>query len=161
MLTVLFWYIFYPQPTASSSRLSGAEYRELVWRLDRIKAEQKGLYACHVELNEAYQNSHIKLKGGQNLIMEQLRTILSMLHRTPMADPAPGPSVAASPSPSAMGKDDEVFPDEYDPYEDAPNTPIDASIISIGDSESHGDILALEAPLGGVEFGKRKRNPPT
>uniref|UniRef100_A0A803PTI5 Uncharacterized protein n=1 Tax=Cannabis sativa TaxID=3483 RepID=A0A803PTI5_CANSA len=112
MLTVFFWDILFqatasdPQPSASSSSsLGGAEYRELVGRLDRIEAEQKGLYASHAKLKEAYQNSHIELKGGLNLIMEQLKTILSMLHH------------------------DEVFPDGYDLYEDALATPIGAAIL--------------------------------
>uniref|UniRef100_A0A803NJS0 Uncharacterized protein n=1 Tax=Cannabis sativa TaxID=3483 RepID=A0A803NJS0_CANSA len=84
-----------------------------------------------------------------------------MLHRTPTTDPTLEPSAAASPSPSAMGEDEFIFPDGYDPYENTPATPTDATIMSIGDSESQGDILAFEAPRGGVEFGKRKRNPLT
>uniref|UniRef100_A0A803Q0R1 Uncharacterized protein n=1 Tax=Cannabis sativa TaxID=3483 RepID=A0A803Q0R1_CANSA len=90
-----------------------------------------------------------------------------MLHCTPTTAPALEalidasiPLPAASPSPSVMGEDGEVFPNRYDPYEAAPATRISAGIICIDDSESQGEILMIEARPAGVECGKRKRNPP-
>ncbi|XP_060959401.1 uncharacterized protein LOC115699963 [Cannabis sativa] len=73
-----------PQPSApSSSGVRGAEYTDLVARLDRIEADTQGLYAAQAELKKAYETSHVELKGGQNVIMEQLRHILAMLNRPP------------------------------------------------------------------------------
>ncbi|XP_060966506.1 uncharacterized protein LOC133034957 [Cannabis sativa] len=120
------------------------------------------MYVCHAELKKAYETSHIELKGGQNVIMEQLKHILAMLNRPPTtssapeapADPSTPLSVASPPL-----QEEEVFPDGYDPYEGAPATPIDTCIIHVHDKESQGKILAIEAQPAGVKSRKRKRNP--
>ncbi|KAM6559543.1 hypothetical protein CsatA_028782 [Cannabis sativa] len=171
MLTVFFWYIFFqatgsePQPSApSSSGVRGAEYTDLVARLDRIEADTQGLYAAHVELKKAYETSHVELKGGWNVIMEQLRDILAMLNRPPPTTSAPeAPADPSTPPPAASPpvEEEEVFPDGYDPYEGAPATPIEAQpVIHVHDTESQGEILSIEAQPAVVKSRKRKRNPP-
>ncbi|XP_060970027.1 uncharacterized protein LOC133037186 isoform X2 [Cannabis sativa] len=171
MLTVFFLYIFFqatgsePQPSApSSSGVRGAEYTDLVARLDRIEADTQGLYAAHVELKKAYETSHVELKGGQNVIMEQLRHILAMLNRPPATASAPeAPADPSTPPPAASPpvEEDEVFPDDYDPYEGAPATPIEAQpLIHVHDTESQGEILSIEAQPAVVKSWKRKRKPP-
>ncbi|XP_060974483.1 uncharacterized protein LOC133039602 [Cannabis sativa] len=154
-----------PQPSApSSSGVRGAEYTDLVARLDRIEADTQGLYAAHVELKKAYETSHVELKGGQNVIMEQLRHILAMLNRPPTTASAPeAPADPSTPPPAASPpvEEDEVFPDDYDPYEGAPATPIEAQpLIHVHDTESQGEILSIEAQPAVVKSRKRKRKPP-
>ncbi|XP_060962190.1 uncharacterized protein LOC133032309 [Cannabis sativa] len=156
---------FEPQPSApSSSGVRGAEYTDLVARLDRIEADTQGLYAAHVELKKAYETSHVELKGGQNVIMEQLRHILAMLNRPPTTASAPeAPANPSTPPPAASPpvEEDEVFPDDYDPYEGAPATPIEAQpLIHVHDTESQGEILSIEAQPAVVKSRKRKRKPP-
>ncbi|KAM6557382.1 hypothetical protein CsatB_004401 [Cannabis sativa] len=154
-----------PQPSApSSSGVRGAEYTDLVARLDRIEGDTQGLYAAHVELKKAYETSHVELKGGQNVIMEQLRDILAMLNRPPTTASAPeAPADPSTPPPAASPpvEEDEVFPDDYDPYEGAPATPIEAQpLIHVHDTESQGEILSIEAQPAVVKSRKRKRKPP-
>ncbi|XP_060969978.1 uncharacterized protein LOC133037153 [Cannabis sativa] len=131
-----------PQPSApSASGVRGAEYTDLVARLDRIEGDTQGLYAAHVELKKAYETSHVELKGGQNVIMEQLRHILAMLNRPPTTASAPeAPADPSTPPPPLHpAEEDEVFPDDYDPYEGAPATPIEAQpLIHVHDTESRG-----------------------
>ncbi|XP_060972658.1 uncharacterized protein LOC133038504 [Cannabis sativa] len=131
-----------PRPGAPSHRAFGVRVRDLVARLDRIEGDTQGLYAAHVELKKAYETSHVELKGGQNVIMEQLRDILAMLNRSPTTASAPeAPADPSTPPPAASPpvEEDEVFPDDYDPYEGAPATPIEAQpLIHVHDTESQG-----------------------
>uniref|UniRef100_A0A803Q856 DUF1985 domain-containing protein n=1 Tax=Cannabis sativa TaxID=3483 RepID=A0A803Q856_CANSA len=133
-----------------------ADKSDVIDRLYRIEEDVKGLYASQTELKDAYTHSHLEVKVGQDLMMEQLRSIITSLQNRP-ADLAPVPLAT---EPPAMGGDDEVFPNGYDPYQDDPATPIDACIIYIGDIESQGEILALEAAPPEVEFKRRKRKRP-
>uniref|UniRef100_A0A803QP96 Uncharacterized protein n=1 Tax=Cannabis sativa TaxID=3483 RepID=A0A803QP96_CANSA len=56
-----------------------------------------------------------------------------------VADPTLKPSTDAGPPPPPMEEDGFIFPNEYDPYDEAPRAPIDAPISSIGDSQSQGN----------------------
>lgn len=133
------------QPPTLSSGVGGATYKELKRRLAKIEAS-------HAELKEAFQTSHLELKAGQSLIMDQLQSLMSMVDSRLPTHRAPSTSAATSPQPPPMDEDGDIFPDGYDLYDDAPSTPADAPITSIGDSKSQGDVL---------QKGKRKRNPPT
>ncbi|XP_060969976.1 uncharacterized protein LOC133037151 [Cannabis sativa] len=58
-----------------------------------------------------------------------------------------GPSRSIYPTTTASPpEEDEVFPDDYDPYEGAPPTPIEAQpLIHVHDTESQGEILSMQA----------------
>ncbi|XP_060961888.1 uncharacterized protein LOC133032082 [Cannabis sativa] len=74
-----------------------------------------------------------------------------------------GPSRSIYPTTGASPpvEEDEVFPDDYDPYEGAPATPIEAQpLIHVHDTESQGEILSIEAQPAVVKSRKRKRKPP-
>ena len=151
------------QPKKRSSRIRRSDFRCLVDRLGRLESECKGLHACQVELKDAYQTGYVELKAGQNLIQEQLVSILNTLQNmsTPAATPPPDPS-------GDIEDNFDVYPDGYYPDgegdsctpADAPNTAIDDPCTP-ADSQSQGDLLALEGPPSGIKFGKRKRKKPT
>ncbi|XP_060968608.1 uncharacterized protein LOC133036132 [Cannabis sativa] len=107
---------FEPRPGApSASGVRGAEYTDLVARLDRIEGDTRG----------------------------------------------PSGSIYPTTTASPPVEEDEVFPDDYDPYEGAPATPIEAQpLIHVHDTESQGEILSIEAQPAVVKSRKRKRKPP-
>uniref|UniRef100_A0A803QBY6 Uncharacterized protein n=1 Tax=Cannabis sativa TaxID=3483 RepID=A0A803QBY6_CANSA len=83
-------------------------------------------YAKTITYNDA--EVHLEMKASQDIMMEQLRFILTILHNKPAVDLTPDPS---------MEEDVDVYPDGYDPYfDEAPSTPVDAAIIAIDDSQS-------------------------
>uniref|UniRef100_A0A803Q0K6 Uncharacterized protein n=1 Tax=Cannabis sativa TaxID=3483 RepID=A0A803Q0K6_CANSA len=79
--------------------------------------------------------------------MEQLKVILSTLQNKPATDPTPNPSVDARTPSHPMEEYVDVFPDGYDYYVDEdPCTPVDATIISIADSQSQGESTIGMSP---------------
>ncbi|XP_060968578.1 uncharacterized protein LOC133036108 [Cannabis sativa] len=125
-----------PQPSAlSSSGVRGAEYTDLVARLDRIEADTQAA-RTHI--------GHVESSANDGFGTE-----------------APARSIYPTTTASPPVEEDEVFPDDYDPYEGAPATPIEAQpLIHVHDTESQGEILSIEAQPAVVKSRKRKRKPP-
>uniref|UniRef100_A0A803P4L9 Uncharacterized protein n=1 Tax=Cannabis sativa TaxID=3483 RepID=A0A803P4L9_CANSA len=135
--------------SAHFSGLDRVEFQDSVQRLDRIEAEHKCLSTCQAQLKEAYQASHLELKDGQNLIMEQLRVILSTIHNRSGADARPQ---------SPLMEDVDVMLDDYDPYV-AENTSTlgGATNISIVESQSQGErAIILSTYVVGIIHGAWK-----
>ncbi|XP_060969080.1 uncharacterized protein LOC133036585 [Cannabis sativa] len=64
----------------------------------------------------------------------------------PSAPKAPADPSTPPPAASPPVEEDEVFHDDYDPYEGAPATPIEAQpLIHVHDTESQGEITSIEA----------------
>ncbi|KAM6548176.1 hypothetical protein CsatB_019852 [Cannabis sativa] len=142
--------------TDLAKRLDSIEARleKLESQQEAVMLAQTGLVNSHLSMRRSFTESQKDLKETLLAKMDELMAMVK-------GAPTPGEPEPAPQNEEQMESDNEdVFPEDWEADDnEAPSTPLEAIITTIGDTQSRDEVLLLPGPPENVPF-VRKRKPP-